>query len=174
MATRRTASKAAAEPAPAPAADPKIAEQVRNLASLGLSRRDICRVVSIKETLLDVLYREEYAVGFALGNANLAKVGFQVATGRPAEYDAKGNLLRAELPPDRAVLIFLHKARLGFRETSRLEHTGADGAPLHQAEEEIDLSVLTDEEFKLLEGLRAKAKGRRDEGQAVPPEDTKH
>lgn len=50
--------------------------------------------------------------------------------GRPAEYDAKGNLLRKEIPVEPSAVYFYHKTRRGWRETNALELSGPGGSAI--------------------------------------------
>jgi hypothetical protein len=51
---------------------------------------------------------------------------------------------------DRAMLIFLLKTLLGFKETTALEHTGKDGAPI-EVEVEHDWTGFTDAQLAIVE-----------------------
>ncbi len=52
---------------------------------------------------------------------------FEQAVGYPAEYDAAGNLIRAELKPSPVPAMFLLKARHGYRDAGPAD--GGDGGP---------------------------------------------
>lgn len=164
---RRRAPKGSepkAEAAPAYAYDAALGARIKDLATVGTAKSDIARVVGIGTAIIDKYYRDDWEDGHASGNVRLRVSGFQMAVGRPNEYDKDGKLLRAELPPDKSMAIFLHKARLGYKEIQGIEHTGKDGAPISTSE--LDLSVLTDEEYDLFKALYEKARKRAVEARA--------
>jgi hypothetical protein len=86
---------------------------VEGLAIAGMDNKIISQHLSISEATLKVHYKEQLAFGRegvkALGASALIKAV------------KEGNV---------TAIIFFCKTRLGFRETDRLEVTGADGQPI--------------------------------------------
>ncbi len=142
---------------------------VKTMAGYGVRHEDIASCIQIDPKTLRKHFRAELDEGMALGNMNVGRSLYEMAVGRPAQYDDGGRLLREEMKPDKSAVIFAAKARLGMRETTRLEHTGPNGGPIQTID--LDLSVFTDEELKLFMRLYDKAKrrgGDDDEGGAPP------
>lgn len=52
---------------------------------------------------------------------------YQQAVGRPAEYDAEGNVVRAEQKPSAVAAMFLLKARFGYRDQGPVD--GSEAGP---------------------------------------------
>lgn len=57
--------------------------------------------------------------------ASLKRGQFAMAIGAPAQYDATGNVIRAEVKPDKGMLIWLGKVVLKQVEESKVEHAGS-------------------------------------------------
>lgn len=125
-------------------------KQVRNFAAYGMSHENICRLVfdpPIQPKTLRKHFRRELDLGVELANVQVVESLHLQAVGAPAVYDEQGRLIRAEQPRVPSAGIWWTKARLGWKESSRHELTGKDGAPL------IDLTKLTDAELDLYEKL---------------------
>lgn len=88
------------------------------LAGYGIKQEIICKALGISLPTLHKHYRDELDKGDAQGQGKIGEALFQKAM--------KG---------DTAALIFLAKVRLDFKETSRHEHTGADGGPIRTSED---------------------------------------
>lgn len=145
--------------------DPEIGRQIRAMSELGATQVDMALILGLPGAhTIRNHYKEDFDQGYAAGNMRLRRGGMDMALGRPAEYDTDtGKLLRAELAPDKTMSIFLHKVRLGYRDSVRLEHTGADGGAIKsqtQTNVAFDLSKLTDAEFELFDKLRTAALAR--------------
>ena len=137
---------------------PEVAERVKNFAAVGMKQEQIARLERMDPKTLRKYYHDFWEDGYYQANANIGKSGYQLAVGRPAEYDDKGRLVREELKPDKSAAIFLMKARLGMSETQRVEHTGGAFDPA-----QLNLSALTDEEVRTLATLLKKASAGRNE-----------
>lgn len=91
---------------------------VRNLTIAGVSQDRIAAMIGISDVTLRLHYRAELDDGSDKANAAVV-----------------GHLFNKCQNGDTAALIFWAKTRLGWKETSRSEHTGADGAPIvHRVE----------------------------------------
>lgn len=92
---------------------------VKALSGFGLKQEDIARhpEVGVGLTTLHKHYREELDTG---NSAALEKIG--------------EGLFQKAMNGDTTALIFLAKCRLGFKEISRVEQTGADGGPIQLEE----------------------------------------
>lgn len=68
----------------------------------------------------------------------------ELATGAD-EANAKlsGKLFSKAFRGDTVALLFWHKTRLGWRETNRTEHTGADGGPIVHETIEAEAAAFT-------------------------------
>lgn len=108
-------------------------EQVRKLASYGLTRDEIADFLGIKRTTVKKYYAEEMRLGDVGGKAAILGNAFRQAMGHPAEFDEDGNLIRPYQPPNPTMTIFLAKTRGGLREAPREVEAkptkGADGQP---------------------------------------------
>ena len=111
----------------------QISDNVKFLAGIGLTENDIAKVSGISTPTLLKYYREELDVGHVQVNANVAKSLYKKAI--------------SDKPQSVAAAIFWLKARAGWKEINRHEHTGKDGNPMQF----MDLSKLTDEQLAELE-----------------------
>jgi hypothetical protein len=99
-------------------------KMVRKLAAVGMPHEHICRVIKddgarpIDAKTLRKHFREELDEGMLEANALVANALFKFAT------DPDGGMKAVH------AAIFWLKARSNWRETDRLEVTGAEGAPL--------------------------------------------
>lgn len=109
---------------------PATRNHVKLLAISGATRDDITRVTGIGPRQLSENYREELETALIESNAKVAGNLLMMATG-PREH--KTTVTAA---------IWWTKARMGWKDTSRVENTGADGGPL-QVENQI-VVVLPD------------------------------
>jgi hypothetical protein len=98
---------------------------VEKLAGLGIPHRQIAEFVinprtdrPISHTTCEKFFAAELASGLAKATAKVAQNLFRVATSE----EISGPVVTA--------CIFWMKCRAGWREVSRMEHTGADGVPL--------------------------------------------
>ena len=116
------------------------AEHRRNvevLAGLGLTHEEICLLIVSPRTgrpvdreTLAKHFRAELDRGVVAVHAAAGRSLMMLIQGRPAQYDAAGNKLRDEVPINPAAVMFYHKTRRGWRETDRLELTGANGSAI--------------------------------------------
>jgi hypothetical protein len=144
----------------------QLRSMVTTLAGYGVSHEDIAAAIGtegIDAKTLRKYFRAELDKGIALGNVNVGRSIYEQAVGRGAQYDEKGQLIREELKPDKSAAIFLSKVRLGFKETQKVEVSGPNGGPIPMID--LDLSVLTDEEFDLFMALYRKAKKRSEDSE---------
>tara|TARA_R110002049_G_scaffold281333_1_gene460850 strand:+ start:14143 stop:14532 length:390 start_codon:yes stop_codon:yes gene_type:complete len=113
--------------------------QVEAMAGYGIPQADIARVVGIDLKTLHKHYRHELDVGSAKATAEVAKTLYEQAIG--------GNI---------AALIFWMKARAGWSEKFRLEHTGEDGGPIKHT---VDPKGLSTQTLKELTAARKSSAG---------------
>lgn len=90
--------------------------QVEAMAGYGVPAEDIGRVLGIDAKTLRKYYREELDTGRVKANSKVAEALYRKAT--------------SDGPQSVAAAIFWLKTQAGWRETTHLEHTGKDGAPL--------------------------------------------
>lgn len=109
--------------------------QVSELCNLGLTQTQIAKILHVSEPTLRKYYREELDIGDANATASVAKNMLNIA--KDPEHKSAAQ-----------VGIFWLKARGGWRETNKLEHTGADGGPiqLEARAATIDPRILTPEQ----------------------------
>lgn len=106
-------------------------EVVKALASYGTPQVDIAAYIGISKPTLEKHYRAELDTAATHATAQVAQSFFKKCVGAPAVIDqATGKVLRAEVKPDTIAQIFWLKARAGWRDTTAVEHSGKDGAPL--------------------------------------------
>tara|TARA_B110000503_G_scaffold135262_1_gene215530 strand:- start:507 stop:860 length:354 start_codon:yes stop_codon:yes gene_type:complete len=90
-------------------------KQVEMLSGLGIPQEQICLLVQggIDEKTLRKYYADELVSGVAKANSQVSKSLFQKA-----------------VSGDTGAQIWWTKTRMGWKDTSRLEHSGPDGAPI--------------------------------------------
>lgn len=125
--------------------------QVESMAGYGIPKEDIAAVTGVSKSVIERHYATELAQGHIKANSRVAQSLFQQATGAPAQVGPDGHVLRDEVKPNVTAAIFWTKARMGWRETTRQEHTGKDGGPI-----EMELSRLSDDELRTLENILGK------------------
>jgi hypothetical protein len=100
----------------------------------------IASVLGLSTTWLEELVKKDGAIRNALESGRAAAsiktrgLAFEVACGRPAKYDAKGNLIEAEIRPDLKMLRFWLQTQEGFSATERVELMGPGGGPIETVE----------------------------------------
>jgi hypothetical protein len=101
-------------------------KQVEMLSGLGIPQEQICLLVQggIDEKTLRKHYASELVSGVAKANSQVSKSLFQKATSG-----------------DTTAQIWWTKTRMGWKDTSRLEHTGPDGDAI-QTVTRIELVAL--------------------------------
>lgn len=90
-------------------------KQVEMLAGLGIPQEQICLLIQggIDDKTLRKHYAAELVAGVAKANSQVSKSLFQKA-----------------VSGDTGAQIWWTKTRMGWKDTSRVEHTGADGQAL--------------------------------------------
>ena len=86
---------------------------VRALAKYGVRQREIAVQLGVRTGTLIKYYSAELDAGMAEAAEGLAKTAYQMA-----------------MDGDVRMMIFLLKTRLGYKETTRVECSGPDGAPI--------------------------------------------
>jgi len=105
---------------------PEQRKVVRTMAAFGIPQPDIANVVGISDRTLRKAFREELDRGVIDANLKVAETCFRMAT--------SGTVPSATF--------FWLKARAGWREVIRQEHTGGDGGPIQlQAAEDTRPSL---------------------------------
>jgi hypothetical protein len=95
-------------------ATPEQRKTVRAMAAFGIPQMEIANVVGVSDRTLRKVFRDELDKAATEANAKVAEVCFRMATS-------------GTVP---AATFFWLKTRAGWREVSRLEHTGGDGGPV--------------------------------------------
>jgi hypothetical protein len=90
-------------------------EQVKELARIGCSRREVAGVLGCAEATIRARFRAVFEIGDSLGKTQLRRKQHK----------------RAVEDESDSMLIFLGKHRLGQDDKTRVEVTGKDGAPLY-------------------------------------------
>ena len=110
------------------------------MAGFGVRNDDIATYLGITEKTLVKYYKEELATGAIRANATIAKTLFQKAK-----------------DGDTTACIFWLKTRAGWRETQKVELTGADGGAVN-VKQKYDFSALSVSEGMELAALIAKTR----------------
>lgn len=97
---------------------------VRALAKYGVRQREIAVQIGVTTGTLVKYYRDDLDAGMAEAAEGLAKTAYQMA-----------------MDGDVRMMIFLLKTRLGYRETTHIECSGPDGAPI-QTEQAIRVTFV--------------------------------
>ena len=97
---------------------------VRALAKYGVRQYDIAVQIGVTKGTLVKYYSAELDAGMAEAAEGLAKTAYQMA-----------------MDGDVRMMIFLLKTRLGYKETTRVECSGPDGAPI-QTEQAIRVTFV--------------------------------
>ena len=97
---------------------------VRALAKYGVRQREIAVQIGVSTGTLIKYYSAELDAGMAEAAEGLAKTAYQMA-----------------MDGDVRMMIFLLKTRLGYKETTRVECSGPDGAPI-QTEKAIRVTFV--------------------------------
>jgi len=136
--------------------------QVGEMAKLGLRMEDIAKVLGIGEATVKRIAARDPRVTDTLKKARedldrqVMETAFRMAT------DGKSP----------AMTIFWMKARMGWKESQRIEHTGKDGSPIATKSTHDWVGQLSTEKLKNLQKMKeqaekeaqAKAEGASDEG----------
>ena len=133
---------------------------VEALAAYGIAQEDISQHLGITTKTLERHFAIELRLGCPKFVAKAGNVIFQAINDPTVPWPDK---LRAA--------IYVTKARGGWRDADRVEHTGRDGGPI----EHVDLSKLTDTDLAAIERIIRKAgldqtspEPLRDPGRAEP------
>ena len=90
--------------------------RVSLLAEAGVGQRAIAAEIGIAVNTLRRHYAMEIVKADVKVQALIGQAALQEALGAPAQYDKDGNQTRAEVRRNCAMLIFLCKSRLGYRD----------------------------------------------------------
>ena len=135
-------------------------QQVETMSAYGIPQEEIARVIGIDPKTLRLHYRDELDTGMTKANSRVAQFLFNAASGNAVKLGPNGQPTTSATYADciRASM-FWAKTRMGWRETDRMELTGANGGPMqHEYLEDIDYSVLSDEEAMNLHRIMSKAR----------------
>lgn len=115
-------------------------DQVKELSGKGIPQDQIAIQVrgGVSLDTIHRHFREELTAGKAEANSKIAECLFNKATGG-----------------DTTALIWWTKTQMRWSETSKVEHTGANGAPIALAA--VDFRGLSDDELEQMQKLMAKA-----------------
>lgn len=98
-------------------------KQIETLAGIGLNQTDMAHFLGVSEPTFErgikryPALRDAVLKGRSKGNAKVGETAYKMATSGK----------------DTAMTIFWLKCKLGFKDVSRVEHTGADGRELNNA-----------------------------------------
>lgn len=129
--------------------------EVQGLKMANVPDEEIAKFLNIDVDTLKRYFEDELRRGRMVMVAGAATNIARMALGAKAEYDPKsGKMIRAEVVPELGACCFILKTQgKKFGWSERLEHTGADGAPLFN---DLDLGKLSGAEFKTLAKLLGK------------------
>jgi hypothetical protein len=133
---------------PKPVFDHATRQLVRDMATWGvplksmrLHVRDPNTGEPVSQAVLTEHFGREIEEGTAFGDAMLAQNLWAQANGREAVYgvDSAGKRIKlsSEIRPQPGPAIFLSKVRLGYRETSVVEHKNFNMAIFHEVKDEL-------------------------------------
>lgn len=91
------------------------------MTAAGFAQGIIAPLLRISVPTLTAHYDQELKSAKGEYLSRVAQMAFAMALGRPAQYDAEGRQLRAEVKPDRAMVMFILKTQGGWKETSVVE-----------------------------------------------------
>jgi len=101
---------------------------VEAMAGFGIPHEDIALVIGIGDKTLRLRCRRELDIGHIKANAKVAESLFQQAVGEAMVVEVAADGTRATLKervePKVAAAIWYSKARMGWSETNKLEHSG--------------------------------------------------
>lgn len=120
--------------------------KVKMLAILGATHDEIAAFMEISRGTLEKHYRDE--LDKALLEANI-KVGANLLAMATGPRDLKNTVTAA---------IWWSKARMGFKDTSRVEQTGADGGPI-QTENQVVVILPDNKRDNTIDGVAEAASG---------------
>jgi hypothetical protein len=120
---------------------PALRRLVEHHAATGTLHRQIAKLLGLSLNTLKKHYREELDLGLARANAVVSGTLFTEAK--------RGNI---------TACIFWMKTRGNWRESMRVESTGADGGPI-ETKSRLDLSDLSPEERDALRQIVARRAG---------------
>lgn len=123
----------------------------------GMPYEIICQLISdppINRETLAIHFRLELDLGRYEANARVVESLFMQACGAPAVYDAQGRMVRAETQRNVAAAIYWTKAQMGWRETTKHEHSGPGGEPIRvESLSDAQLAALIPRVESILGGL---------------------
>jgi hypothetical protein len=100
---------------------PQQRAEVSALKSFGVPLDDIAAYIGIDRKTLSKHYKAEIETAQIKANANVAKFLYSAASGKAMESGADhADCIRAAM--------FWAKTRMGWRETSQVDHTSSDGS----------------------------------------------
>jgi hypothetical protein len=142
----------------------KLRDTVESLAGGGLPQRDIATLIGISPPTLRRHYAQELLIGSAKAKAKLSQTAWSMAFGMPAEYDAAGRLIRAEVPRDRVMVMFLCKTQLNWTERYHIDvgseqFQSVDGMSNAERRQEIESLLKVAQDRKRLQSPKPPAKG---------------
>jgi len=126
---------------------------IKSALAAGLTQEQVAGMVGTSLATLKLRCPKELKAGANAVNAKVANKLFQKCM--------KG---------DTIALIFWCKTRLGWRETHRTEHTGADGGPIQHEKIEADANAFTDRIEALARKLDLVSNTANDRQPAPPTE----
>lgn len=109
---------------------PESRNRVKLMAIAGITQDDMSKVIGISKPTLEAHYRDELDLALIEANMKVAANMYAMATG---PRDQKNTVVAG---------IWWTKARMGWKDTSRIENTGPNGGPI-QVENQV-IVVLPD------------------------------
>lgn len=106
-------------------------EQLDALCQIQCTGEECAAILGIDADTLSARVQEKGYKSFsdyfvqkgAFGKKSLRRRQYEVAIGKPAEYDDEGNVTAKEIPPNPTMLIWLGKQWLGQNETVEVNHS---------------------------------------------------
>jgi len=141
-------------------------DKVYKLASMGLNHKEIGEVLGCCSKTLQRNFVHLIENGHDNMRASLTRMQFMQAMGSRAEYDAKGNKVKAECKPNITMLIWLGKQKLGQSDRLVREDHTPGGAEMREAKDRV-AKIMADDEARKLYNKLCDRLGAMD-GQAAP------
>lgn len=117
-------------------------QYVELCVAAGIPQQAIAGLIGVSIPTLKAHYETELSFGKQKMLAQVAATQFQLAVGRAAKFDEKGNKTQAEIKPVPACGMFILKCQGGWKETHVFEHVDPTAGATDRLNAAID-RVLT-------------------------------
>ena len=125
---------------------PQTRQLVEMLSFAGYPQAQIAKSLTAEGISVPTLkkhYADELEGSKVRRLAGVAGMAYQMAMGRPATFDRDGNQLTKEIKPNPAMVMFICKTQLGWKETSVLEVTDPSAGARDRLAGTVDKLIAT-------------------------------